>query len=170
MKIIRPLVLVYYMDEFFPVSYNKQIGRRGMAKEHINENVSKRLKNIRNNLNLTQEQFAELLDISIQTYKNMESEKGKISMNTLRKMKSKLDFSTDYLLFDENSELEYVWTQVLTLTAIEKQILLLRLLQSITSKNAEAMLKDKEERYLVLLNKIMKLVDDKTEDEKNINS
>lgn len=141
-----------------------------MAKEHINENVSKRLKNIRNNLNLTQEQFAELLDISIQTYKNMESEKGKISMNTLRKMKSKLDFSTDYLLFDENSELEYVWTQVLTLTAIEKQILLLRLLQSITSKNAEAMLKDKEERYLVLLNKIMKLVDDKTEDEKNINS
>ena len=111
-----------------------------MAKEYTYENVSKRLKNIRNNLDLTQEQFAELLDISIQTYKNMESEKGRISMNILRKMKSKLDFSVDYLLFDENSELEYVWTQVLALTAIEKQVLLFRLLQSITSKNTEVML------------------------------
>lgn len=141
-----------------------------MAKEYTYENVSKRLKNIRNNLDLTQEQFAELLDISIQTYKNMESEKGRISMNILRKMKSKLDFSVDYLLFDENSELEYVWTQVLTLTAIEKQVLLFRLLQSITSKNTEVMLKDKEEQYLVLLDKIMKLIDDKPEDEENINS
>lgn len=141
-----------------------------MAKEYTYENVSKRLKNIRNNLDLTQEQFAELLDISIQTYKNMESEKGRISMNILRKMKSKLDFSVDYLLFDENSELEYVWTQVLTLTAIEKQVLLFRLLQSITSKNTEVMIKDKEEQYLVLLDKIMKLIDDKPEDEENINS
>ena len=89
-----------------------------MAEEYTNENVSKRLKNIRNDLNLTQEQFAELLDISIQTYKNMESEKGKISMNVLKKMKSKLDFSVDYLLFGQDNELEYVWTQVLTLTAI----------------------------------------------------
>lgn len=141
-----------------------------MAKEYTYENVSKRLKNIRNNLDLTQEQFAELLDISIQTYKNMESEKGRISMNILRKMKSKLDFSVDYLLFDENSELEYVWTQVLALTAIEKQILLFRLLQSITSKNTEVMLKDKEEQYLILLDKIMKLIDDKPEDEENTNS
>lgn len=141
-----------------------------MAKEYTYENVSKRLKNIRNNLDLTQEQFAELLDISIQTYKNMESEKGRISMNILRKMKSKLDFSVDYLLFDENSELEYVWTQVLALTAIEKQVLLFRLLQSITSKNTEVMLKDKEEQYLILLDKIMKLIDDKPEDEENTNS
>ena len=100
----------------------------------------------------------------------MESEKGRISMNILRKMKSKLDFSVDYLLFDENSELEYVWTQVLALTAIEKQVLLFRLLQSITSKNTEVMLKDKEEQYLILLDKIMKLIDDKPEDEENTNS
>ena len=91
-------------------------------------------------------------------------------MNILRKMKSKLDFSVDYLLFDENSELEYVWTQVLALTAIEKQVLLFRLLQSITSKNTEVMLKDKEEQYLILLDKIMKLIDDKPEDEENTNS
>ena len=141
-----------------------------MAEEYANENVSKRLKNIRNDLNLTQEQFAELLDISIQTYKNMESEKGKISMNVLKKMKSKLDFSVDYLLFGQDNELEYVWTQVLTLTAIEKQILLFRLLQSITSKNTEVMVKDKEEQYLVLLEKIMKLIDNKSEDEENTNS
>lgn len=141
-----------------------------MAEEYTNENVSKRLKNIRNDLNLTQEQFAELLDISIQTYKNMESEKGKISMNVLKKMKSKLDFSVDYLLFGQDNELEYVWTQVLTLTAIEKQILLFRLLQSITSKNTEVMVKDKEEQYLVLLEKIMKLIDNKSEDEENTNS
>lgn len=141
-----------------------------MAEEYTNENVSKRLKNIRNDLNLTQEQFAELLDISIQTYKNMESEKGKISMNVLKKMKSKLDFSVDYLLFGQDNELEYVWTQVLTLTAIEKQILLFRLLQSITSKNTEVMVKDKEEQYLVLLEKIMKLIDNKSEHEENTNS
>lgn len=141
-----------------------------MAEEYTNENVSKRLKNIRNDLNLTQEQFAELLDISIQTYKNMESEKGKISMNVLKKMKSKLDFSVDYLLFGQDNELEYVWTQVLTLTAIEKQILLFRLLQSITSKNTEVMVKDKEEQYLVLLEKIMKLIDNKSGHEENTNS
>lgn len=95
--------------------------------------VAKRLKEMRYDLDMTQESFAEMIDISIQTYKNMERGQGNISINTLKKMKRKLNFSTDYLLFEETSNLDSVWNDVLTLDGIEKQVLLVWLLKEVTS-------------------------------------
>lgn len=66
--------------------------------------VGNRLRDIRCGMNLTQERFAEMLDISTQLYKKMESGENNISLSTLQKMKSKLNFSTDYLLFGEKEE------------------------------------------------------------------
>lgn len=40
--------------------------------------VAKRLKEMRYDLDMTQESFAEMIDISIQTYKNMERGQGNI--------------------------------------------------------------------------------------------
>lgn len=76
-----------------------------MGEMYSKKEVGKRLRVIRSQLNLTQEQFAEKLDISTQLYKKMETGENNISFNTLNKMKNKPEFSTDYLLFGERDTL-----------------------------------------------------------------
>lgn len=123
--------------------------------------VAKRLKGMRNDLDMTQEDFAEMIDVSIQTYKNMERGQGNISINTLKKMKRKLNFSTDYLLFAETSSLDSVWNSVLTLDGMDKQILLFCLLQEVTSRNDHVALNNQSDKYLMLIGKLMEIIDNK---------
>lgn len=112
------------------------IGRtRAMAKSQNNKEIAGRLKELRLNLKYTQEQFAELLDISVQLYKKMESGENNISIATLHKMKKKLEFSVDYLLFGEKDDQEAVWTRVIALDDADKEKLLLRLFAMMTSDN-----------------------------------
>lgn len=106
-----------------------------MAKSQNNKEIAGRLKELRLNLKYTQEQFAELLDISVQLYKKMESGENNISIATLHKMKKKLEFSVDYLLFGEKDDQEAVWTRVIALDDADKEKLLLRLFAMMTSDN-----------------------------------
>ena len=103
-----------------------------MDGEYSKKEVGKRLRDIRRKLNLTQEGFAEMLDISTQLYKKMELGENNISLNTLNKMKDKLDFSADYLLFGERDTLVDVWNRASTLESIDKQLLLLKLFSEVT--------------------------------------
>lgn len=90
-----------------------------MGEIYSKKEVGNRLRDIRCKLDLTQEQFAEILDISPQLYKKMESGENNISLNTLKKMKTKLNFSTDYLLFGEKEELAEIWNKTLALQDME---------------------------------------------------
>lgn len=112
--------------------------------------VAERLKDIRNSLHLTQEKMAELLEISVQTYKNMESGKGNISNATLRKMKEKIAFSTDYLLFGEQEDFLEVWDRVLALDARAQVILFAKLYDVVSSVTKTAAIRDDEKMFKTL--------------------
>lgn len=137
-----------------------------MGGSYSKKEVGKRLRDIRTQLNLTQEQFAEKLDISTQLYKKMELGENNITINTLNKMKSKLNFSADYLLFGEKDTLVEVWDKALTLESIEKQQLLLKLFCEVSLNNNQMEFKENADKYNLIFEKIKELLNDLNEDGK----
>lgn len=137
-----------------------------MGEMYSKKEVGKRLRVIRNQLNLTQEQFAEKLDISTQLYKKMETGENNISLNTLNKMKNKLEFSTDYLLFGERDTLVDVWNKALTLESIDKQLLLLKLFCEVSLNNSQMEFKETAEKYNLIFEKIKESLNDLNKDGK----
>ena len=128
-----------------------------MGGEYSKKEVGKRLRDIRCKLNLTQERFAEMLDISTQLYKKMELGENNISLNTLNKMKEKLDFSADYLLFGERDTLVDVWNRASTLEGIDKQLLLLKLFYDVSRNNNQMEIKENVEQCNLTFEKIEKI-------------
>ena len=98
-----------------------------------------------------------MLDISTQLYKKMELGENNISLNTLNKMKDKLDFSADYLLFGERDTLVDVWNKALTLESLDKQILLLKLFYDVSRNNNQMEFKENAEQYNEVFGKIQKI-------------
>lgn len=137
-----------------------------MSEIYSKKEVGMRLRDIRCKLNLTQERFAEMLDISTQLYKKMESGENNISITTLKKMKTKLNFSTDYLLFGEREELVEIWNKTLALQDIEKEILLLKLFCDISMNGNHIESKEIAEKYNVIFQKIKESLADWDEDGK----
>ncbi len=125
-----------------------------MAKSQNKKEIAGRLKELRLNLKYTQEQFAEFLDISVQLYKKMESGENNISIATLHKMKNKLDFSVDYLLFGEKDAQEAVWNRVVALDDSAKEKLLLRLFSLMTSDDRRVSVKSREEHLFHMLDQV----------------
>lgn len=129
-----------------------------MAKSHNNKEIAGRLKELRLNLKYTQEQFAEFLDISVQLYKKMESGENNISIATLHKMKKKLRFSVDYLLFGEKDDQESIWNRVIALDDSDKEKLLLRLFVMMTLDDRRVSAKSREEHLLQMLDQVREAV------------
>lgn len=125
-----------------------------MAKSNNNKDIAGRLKDLRLNLKYTQEQFAEFLDISVQLYKKMESGENNISIATLHKMKKKMEFSVDYLLFGEKDDQEAVWNRVTALDDSDKEKLLIRLFVMMTSDDRRVSTKSKEEQLFQMLDQV----------------
>lgn len=125
-----------------------------MAKSHNNKEIAGRLKELRLNLKYTQEQFAEFLDISVQLYKKMESGENNISIATLHKMKNKMEFSVDYLLFGEKDDQNVVWNRVIALDDSDKEKLLLRLFSLMTSDDRRVSAKSREEHLFQMLDQV----------------
>ena len=137
-----------------------------MGGMYSKKEVGKRLRDIRSQLNLTQEQFAEMLDISTQLYKKMEIGENNITISTLNKMKSKLNFSADYLLFGEKDTLVEVWDKALTLESMDKQQLLLKLFCEVSLNNNQMEIKETAEKYNLIFEKIKESLNDLNEDGK----
>lgn len=137
-----------------------------MGEAYSKEEVGNRLRDIRRKLNLTQERFAEMLDISTQLYKKMEIGENSISINTIKKMKNKLNFSVDYLLFGEKDTLDEVWNKILALHDIEKQLLLLKLFCEIALNSNKIEFKETAEKYNLIFEEIKQSLIDWEEDEK----
>lgn len=100
--------------------------RKGKSTKQKSE-VAVRICDIRKNAGLTQEELAELLDISLSAYKKIELGENRVSVNCLEKIKQKLDVSADFILFGKQEELDEVWRLVLNSTEQNKMILLIRL-------------------------------------------
>lgn len=102
--------------------------------------IANRLKSVRNNLNMTQEQFAEVLEISVSAYKKVESGENQVSIECLTKLNRKLRISSDYILFGLHKPLEESWRILLNSTDVDKMTVLLRLIRYFT--------KTRDEHYL----------------------
>lgn len=137
-----------------------------MGGTYSKKEVGNRLRDIRRKLSLTQERFAEMLDISTQLYKKMEIGENNISINTLKKMKNKLNFSLDYLLFGERDTLAEVWNKTLALNDIEKELLLLKLFCEVAFNNSEIEFKENAEKYNLIFEKIKEFLTDGNENGK----
>lgn len=91
-------------------------------------NCHERIRQIRKQLGLTQEAFAEQLDISYSAYKKLESGENIPSIETLYKFKQKFQISADYLLFGEQNSVHVTWEQFLNSSAQDQMELYHRIL------------------------------------------
>lgn len=95
---------------------------------------STKIKVIREDLGYTQEQFAEIFNLTLSGYKKMESGEVKLTVDKLYIIKEKLGLSADYVLFDTTSQLVDVWGEVYMLSDVEKWKILMRLYSYLSKK------------------------------------
>lgn len=87
-----------------------------------------RLRQIRENMGLTQEQFAEILGISVSVYKKVESGENNVSLSSLRSLHKEMNISADHVLFGETKSIDSTWEAILNCSETDKLFLLLRLI------------------------------------------
>lgn len=85
------------------------------------------VKRIREELGLTQEQFAEELNMSLSGYLKLERGLVNLSIDKVFTIKSKYGLSADYILFGDTSELDEKWTAAFRLPQVEKVNFFLRM-------------------------------------------
>ena len=73
-----------------------------MANETLMKEIGKRIKLRRKHLNITQEQLAESMDVSIQMISNVEQGKKAIRPENLVKLCRALNVSSDYILMGDS--------------------------------------------------------------------
>ncbi|MBR6769914.1 MAG: helix-turn-helix domain-containing protein [Lachnospiraceae bacterium] len=106
------------------------MNKKDSAKERMQSAL--RLRQIRENAGLTQECFAEIMDISLSAYKKVESGENQISISCLKNLHKKMNVSSDFVLFGENQGLDEAWQTVSNCTETDKLFLMLRLLAYFT--------------------------------------
>lgn len=119
--------------------------------------VANRIKKIRRGADLTQEEFAEALDISLSACKKIESGENQISIDVLRKVGNKFNVSLDYILLGERSSVDNAWEMVLNCTEKDKMVLMLRLLEYFVNVKEEKYLDRQEQK--VVDEKIVKILE-----------
>ena len=92
--------------------------------EYIENN---NLKKVRQELGKTQQEFADVLNMSVSGYGKLERGEVNLSMDKVYAIKKEYGLSSDYILFDEKSELDDMWTAVFRLPNIERFNLFLRM-------------------------------------------
>lgn len=123
----------------------------------VKKETGKRLKKLRERLGHTQEQFAELLDISVTLYKKMESGSYNISVKNLRRLKELTGISIDYIMFGEQEEFEEIWMSLESSDNLTKMKMLLRLVAYFGVDSRECFSeRKKEEEYIAFLEEWMK--------------
>lgn len=88
---------------------------------------TERLKEIRLELGYTQEQFAEIMEMSLSGYKKLESGEVKLSVEKIYILNKKLTLSADYILFGKKPQSGDVWVEVCKLPETDKMLVFLRL-------------------------------------------
>lgn len=126
-----------------------------------------RLQKIRRNARMTQEEFAEELDISVSAYKKLKRAERQISVDVLRRMEQKFRVSADYILFGEQENLDKVWEALLNCSEQDKMFLLLRLMDYFTRvKERQYLTQDMQSIYDEKLLRILKEMDTQDKNDK----
>lgn len=113
-----------------------------------NNNCQDRIKQVRKQLGLTQEAFAEALDISYSAYKKLESGENIPSVDTLFKFKKKFHISSDYILFGELNSADDNWNHFLNSSVQEQAELYYRILYYYSHIQTINFLSEQEQREI----------------------
>lgn len=118
------------------------VGRKVIDEEQ--KEAGRRLKKIRLGLGYTQEQFAEILEVSVSTYKKMENGESGITVKRLRLLNSRLGVSVDHLLFGDKRDFSGTWMEVQNLGENDKLFMFLRLRDYLKEKCADMSARQEE--------------------------
>ncbi len=119
-----------------------------------------RLREIRLNMGISQEKFAEYLDISLSAYKKIESADNGISVKVLRRLKEKFNISSDYLLYGDYEDLADAMDIIQNCTEADKMRIYLRLTQYFVNDKKKIFVeakKNEEEDFAETLKHILDL-------------
>lgn len=92
-----------------------------------------RLRSIRDEFGMTQEEFAEILGISVSAYKKLESGENQVSISSLKNLRARKNVSSDYILYGDEPDLDGVWTKIANCSEMDKFILFFRLFKHFTN-------------------------------------
>lgn len=139
------------------------MGKKDTAAERMQSAF--RVRQIRENAGLTQEQFSEILGISLSAYKKVESGENQVSLSSLKKLHKEMNVSVDFILFGKNQSLDDTWVTILNCSETDKLFLLLRLLVYFTrNKKGIFLLKEEQseedKEILQLLHRLQKYGED----------
>lgn len=122
------------------------MNKKKFTKEDVQR--GRRLKAVREMNHLTQEELAELLNISVSMVKKLESGENNLTIEELRRLWEELGVSSDFILFGEvsdNLHLEYSFGSA---SSEEKMKILLKILSHLCGQE--------NEKYSELIGKIEK--------------
>ena len=110
--------------------------------------AANRLREIRLNMGVSQEKFAEYLDISLSAYKKIESAENGISVRILRILKEQFNISSDYLLYGDYKGFNDVITLIDNCTEEDKMKIFLMLEHYFVHDKNKIFIKKNERRKI----------------------
>lgn len=106
-----------------------------MADYTVLKEIGERIRLRRKELKLTQEQLAELMDVSLQMISNLEQGKKAIRPENIIKLCSALESSADYILLGNTSDTEIIeFKEMFSALSYEDRKLLLSVAQRLANK------------------------------------
>lgn len=122
--------------------------------------LANRIRQLRLDCEKTQEQFAEILGISVSALKKIESGENQISVEGLRRLEKKLHVSADYIIFGKKTNPNMLWTDILNCTEDDKFYIMMRLIYYFTNiKNSTFCDSNTQKQYDKKILDFMKLQD-----------
>lgn len=122
--------------------------------------LANRIHQLRLDCGNTQEQFAEILGISVSALKKLESGENQISVEGLRRLQNKLHVSADYILFGKKTDSDRLWTDILNCSENDKFFIMMRLIYYfIRVKNATFCDSKTQKQYDKKILNFMKQID-----------
>lgn len=124
------------------------------------QEIATRLRGIRKNTRMTQEKFAEILELSLSAYKKIESAENQISIDSLRKIEEQLKVSSDYVLFGKRGDVDEIWKALLNCSECDKMVTLFRLMNYFTrAKDGRYVAQEEQSIYDEQILKLLKEMD-----------
>lgn len=118
-----------------------------------------RFKQVRVALGKTQEEFAEILGLSVNSIKKIEKGENNVSVSNLRKLRKSCNVSADYILYGESKSLDDIWFLLQNADDKDKLKALLRLVKYFANKDRNFYVDESENEYI--FSKINEILEDK---------
>lgn len=96
-----------------------------------------RLRTIRKNARLTQEEFSEQIGISVSAYKKVETGENQLSIDCLSKIAQQMEVTSDYVLFGKKEKADEAWNLFMNCSERDKVFLFLRMFNYFTKIRGE---------------------------------